>query len=266
MEDGVLLCRGCEEPYPVRRGTPRLVVEDRIGGADSFMRAVYSLGGPLVHDFAVRVILAAADGDFEETRWRSHVARRLGLSDLETREGGGPLRVLETGAGSGANLPYLLREARAPFELWASDINDEMLEGARRRIREDRLASPDGSPVRLLTADAHHLPFADGSFDRVLHVGGIGAFSDPARAVREMVRVARPGARILFVDEALDPSRTYTPFQLWYFWTLSPHAPFATTPRHLVPPGMRMVADEMLGRFYYLLAFDVPETTSSQST
>jgi len=35
----------------------------------------------------------------------------------------------------------------------------------------------------------------------VVHVGGINFFDVPALAAREMVRVARPGARIVIADE-----------------------------------------------------------------
>jgi SAM-dependent methyltransferase len=45
------------------------------------------------------------------------------------------------------------------------------------------------------------LPFRDAIFDCVFHVGGINFFSDKARAIAEMVRVARPGTKIVIVDE-----------------------------------------------------------------
>ena len=54
-------------------------------------------------------------------------------------------------------------------------------------------------------ANASFLPFRDGVFDAVIHVGGINTFEEKARALSEMFRVARPGARIVVVDEGLEP-------------------------------------------------------------
>jgi ubiquinone/menaquinone biosynthesis C-methylase UbiE len=49
---------------------------------------------------------------------------------------------------------------------------------------------------------AEALPFGAESFDTVLHVGGINFFSDKKRALDEMIRVARPGSKIVIADES----------------------------------------------------------------
>ena len=51
---------------------------------------------------------------------------------------------------------------------------------------------------------AEDLPFADNYFDIVFHVGGINFFSDKARAIAEMLRVAKPGTRLMIADETQD--------------------------------------------------------------
>ncbi len=56
-------------------------------------------------------------------------------------------------------------------------------------------------PADLFLGNAECLPFADSSFDVVFHVGGINFFNDRTKAIREMIRVARPGSRILIADE-----------------------------------------------------------------
>ena len=53
----------------------------------------------------------------------------------------------------------------------------------------------------LVRCNAETLPFADSCFDVVFHVGGINFFNDRAQAIREMIRVARPGSRLLIADE-----------------------------------------------------------------
>jgi ubiquinone/menaquinone biosynthesis C-methylase UbiE len=53
----------------------------------------------------------------------------------------------------------------------------------------------------LYLGNAESLPFADASFDVVFHVGGINFFNDRAKAIREMIRVAKPGSLLLISDE-----------------------------------------------------------------
>jgi len=47
--------------------------------------------------------------------------------------------------------------------------------------------------ANLFRGNAERLPFDDASFDVVFHAGGINFFSDRAKAIREMIRVAKPG-------------------------------------------------------------------------
>ena len=58
--------------------------------------------------------------------------------------------------------------------------------------------------LNLVNCAAEDLPFADQSFDVVLHVGGINFFSDKKRAIEEMIRVAKPGTKIMIADETSD--------------------------------------------------------------
>ena len=126
--------------------------------------------------------------------------------------------------------------------------------------------SVDGSHIRLLMADAHALPFADHVFDRVFHVGGIAAFGDPARAIREMVRVARPGTPITVVDEAFDNDRLSTPYHRWMFKMLTAFDPDVHVPREHLPANAEILYDKPLTRFYYCLSFRVPAPPSPVET
>jgi ubiquinone/menaquinone biosynthesis C-methylase UbiE len=61
--------------------------------------------------------------------------------------------------------------------------------------------------MRAAESDAGHLPFGDATFDAVFHYGGIAEFGDRAGAIREMVRVAKSGARIVICDVGLPTDR-----------------------------------------------------------
>ncbi len=58
--------------------------------------------------------------------------------------------------------------------------------------------------LRLILGEAEDLPFQDGQFDAVLSIGGFNHFNDPEKALREMARVARPGAQVVISDELPD--------------------------------------------------------------
>ncbi|KHL93873.1 hypothetical protein QW71_21130 [Paenibacillus sp. IHB B 3415] len=110
------------------------------------------------------------------------------LSSLELHGGD---RVLETSVGSGDNFPYLGVQA----ELYGLDISSGMLKQAVRNLRRWKLQG------HLFQGQAEKLPFKDNVFDCVYHVGGINYFSDPGAAVLEMIRVAKPGTRLMIADE-----------------------------------------------------------------
>ncbi|WP_086847924.1 class I SAM-dependent methyltransferase [Amycolatopsis kentuckyensis] len=105
--------------------------------------------------------------------------------------------VLEVAIGTGLNLPCYPAEVT----LTGLDLSEGMLAIARDRAR--RL----GRPVTLRQGSAHELPFPEASFDTVLCTFGLCAIPDPAAAVGEMVRVLRPGGRLILVDHVTSSSR-----------------------------------------------------------
>src|SRR6202035_247553 len=100
-------------------------------------------------------------------------------------------RVLEVGVGTGANLRYLPPD----IDFYGLDLSWGMLRKCRKKLRKC------SGPARLSQAEASHLPFRTEVFDCVFHVGGINFFSDPKRAIREMIWVAKPGTKIVISDE-----------------------------------------------------------------
>ncbi len=73
------------------------------------------------------------------------------------------------------------------------DISRSQLEACRRRA--------SGRKVWLAQCEAEELPLDDRRFDAVLSIGAFNYFNDPEGALREMARVARPGAPIVISDE-----------------------------------------------------------------
>jgi ubiquinone/menaquinone biosynthesis C-methylase UbiE len=216
------------------------------------MRALYDGLGSL-HDPGVRYALAAAQGMSEETL-RRRLMGWLDLDGLDAAWDRGPARVLEVGVGTGANLPYLAAALPPEREavVWGVDLSRTMLARCARTARKV------GVEVRLAVADAHALPFADGSFDRVFHVGGIGSYRDRRLALAEMARVARPGTPIVVVDEELSRGMehgvlAHLAFRAVTFNQWRPRAPLDD-----LPAEAREVEVEALSSFYYVLRFTCP--------
>jgi ubiquinone/menaquinone biosynthesis C-methylase UbiE len=103
---------------------------------------------------------------------------------------------LEIGAGSGAMAAQLL--ARYPaLTLVATDYDPGMLAHARKNL------SAFAGRATMQPADAARLPFDDDRFDLVLSFAMLHHVGDWQGAVREALRVLRPGGHFVGYD-ALD--------------------------------------------------------------
>lgn len=107
-----------------------------------------------------------------------HIAR---FADFEGARG---LRVLEIGVGLGTDF---IRFARAGAEATGVDLTERAIGLVRRRLELEGLSAD------LRVADAEQLPFEDGAFDRVYSWGVLHHTPDTEQAVREAIRVLRPG-------------------------------------------------------------------------
>lgn len=120
------------------------------------------------------------------TRERRKAVRRLRLKPGD--------RVLEVSVGTGTNLPLMADETGAKARLVGLDISRAMLD-----VCSAKSARLGISPA-LVEGEAAHLPFADSSFDAVLHHGGLAEFGDKPTAIAEMFRVVRSGGRVVICD------------------------------------------------------------------
>ena len=158
----------------------------------------------------------------DERAWRDHFNRTarsydwkerlwgllLGYSDdrsrrelvgrLELKAG---QRVLEVSTGTGTNLLLAAGDLGPGGSMVGADISVEMLRLCRGKLARYRHRAD------VVVSDAARLPFASDSFDAVLHFGAVSMFSDKKAAIDEMVRVARPGARLVIGDVGLLPAK-----------------------------------------------------------
>lgn len=251
-----LVCSTCVRAWPMRGALPCLFDSTTVRGNDRLMKLIYDNLAPL-HDPAVSILLPLMGSGTEE-RMRHRYVERLDLRSLRPTDGG-PVRILEVGMGTGANVPRVYDDVPAgvEVELWGVDLAEMMLRGCLRRVRRAHRAMP-----RLVLADAHALPFRDGFFDRVFHVGATNNFRDPDLAFREMARVAKPGTPIVVVDERLAPDERHTLYHR-AMYRLATFYDFAQRdPKTMVPPDATDVRDEQIARFFYCLTFSMPEASA----
>jgi ubiquinone/menaquinone biosynthesis C-methylase UbiE len=99
-------------------------------------------------------------------------------------------RLLDVGFGTGLSLPHY----PPSVEVVGVDASLGMLRFARREAAEH------GRSVQLVQVDAEHLAFPDHSFDSVAFNLCLCTIPNPARALQEALRVARPGAPMVFLE------------------------------------------------------------------
>lgn len=121
--------------------------------------------------------------------------------------------VLDVATGT-ARLPLaLLRRLHFDGRIVALDLSRRML-----RLAHEKLA-PFDDRVTLLRQDAMRLPFPDEIFDVVACLEALEFLPGPARSLREMVRVLRPGGVLLTTNRVgweakLLPGKALSPKQL----------------------------------------------------
>jgi SAM-dependent methyltransferase len=102
-------------------------------------------------------------------------------------------RVLDIGCGVGTTAIAMAR--RFGLRVTAADLSPLMRERAAANVRSAGVADR----VRVEEADITVLPYPDGAFDRVV-AEAVTMFVDRAQATRELVRVCRPGGRVLATE------------------------------------------------------------------
>lgn len=220
--------------YPIRDGIPLFV--SSVSGPNLKYQRLYDRIAP-GYDIAERIY-----GWFT----RRTDCRREILNELEISSRS---RVLEVSVGTGTNLRFMPRDA----ELFGVDLSWGMLQRCSRNLAKW------GRCAHLFQCEAERLPFCAEIFNCVFHVGGINFFSDKPRAIKEMIWVARPGAKIVIVDETekvVSGLYQRNPITRSYF---DPGSEKVSCPIDAVPEGMQDVqAREIADGKLYCLTFRKP--------
>jgi ubiquinone/menaquinone biosynthesis C-methylase UbiE len=221
----------------MRDGIPVLLEESTLSGLNQQYQGFYNRVAGL-YDPAIALAARLAGGPERQFRW--DYLRELGVQAGH--------RVLEVSIGTGANLRYLPAEAN----YFGLDLSWGMLKHCQRNLAKRR------QEAELILGNAEDLPLGDEAFDAVYHVGGINVFSNRARAICEMIRVAKSGAMIVLVDETTKLMESFK-------WVpsvrrmLDQYRGRFAAPVDLVPDGMAdMRVKDVAGGMMYCLVFRKP--------
>ena len=182
VSNGELLCSTCNRRYLVRNGIVHFIDPQELEGSNREFERYYNRLAPFYSIFTKLAFLPFGG----ERKARMEILDHLDL------DGG---RILEVSIGNGVNLPYL-SDAPNVCEIYGIDISIGQLSQCQRLIAKRNWQ------VDLFLAMAETLPFRQDVFDRVLHIGGINFFSNKKQSFDEMIRVLRPGGKVVIADEA----------------------------------------------------------------
>jgi ubiquinone/menaquinone biosynthesis C-methylase UbiE/uncharacterized protein YbaR (Trm112 family) len=240
IESGNLSCFTCQKIFPIKQGMPRFIQENELEGLNKTFAHLYDWFSWIYTGFSKVGFRLLGTSDSQ--------ARRELLARLEPRGG----KVLEVSIGPGNNLPYLLDSPSAP-EVFGLDISTGQLNRCRALIRRKSW------PVDVFQGNGEALPFKENNFDSVFHIGGINFFDHQQKAIDEMIRVAKPGTKIIICDENESGAGWYEKFLPGFKSAFHGQREAVIAPIRFVPDAMREVKlEDIWNGFMYCLEFRKP--------
>lgn len=145
-----------------------------------------------------------------DRRWRAFAARYLALGTGELG--------LDLGVGTADLSIAVIRRSGPGTRMIGMDITPEMLELGRAKVA--RLGLQDQIELRVGDAEAIALP--DNSIDGCCSAFTVRNVTDIRQGFREMLRVVRPGGRVVCLEVSHPPGKIFSPLFHFYFYQLAP--------------------------------------------
>ena len=192
--------RGClisssGNTYEIKDGIPDLTYPRQLAASDEHARKFYD---ERVEAYDQNLHLTFKTHREDENKLRNLFVDALDLSAAS--------KVLEISCGTGRDSEIIAGRLRSGGRLCLQDIAPAMLRRCRKRLAGVTV------PTSYGVSNACYLPYPDKYFDAVYSFGGLGEFSDIKRALAEMVRVSKVGAKVVVGDESIPPWLRETEF------------------------------------------------------
>ena len=145
-----------------------------------------------------------------DRRWRAFAARYLALGTGELG--------LDLGTGTADLSIAVIRRSGPGTRMIGMDITPEMLELGRRKIAHLGLQQS----IELRIGDAEHIDLPDNSVDGCCSAFMVRNLADIQQGFREMLRVVRPGGRVVCLEISHPPGKIFGSLFHFYFYRLAP--------------------------------------------
>lgn len=124
---------------------------------------------------------------------------RNSIIDKLNIDGKKGIRVLELSAGTGRDSVLIKKRLPEESELHVQDISLDMLKVLKNKFEDGQ--------VIITQSNAEALPYPDNYFDAIYSYGGVGMslYSDVKAQMNEIIRVTKPGAKVVIAGRGLAP-------------------------------------------------------------
>ena len=138
-----------------------------------------------------------------DRRWRKRAVREFSILDSR-------FSILDVACGTGDMVLELMKHG---CKVTGVDLSEEMLDIARKKTAS---ANFQLSTFNFQLGDAEALPFAEGEFDAVTCAFGVRNFVHLDQGLSEMLRVLKPGGRMVILELATPDNPLIRPFYNLY--------------------------------------------------
>ena len=128
-----------------------------------------------------------------------------------------PVQVLDLACGTG-DFSIAIAKALAGGHVTGVDLSEGMLAVMREKVDKAGL----GGMISIEEGDGENLRFPDNTFDRVTIAFGIRNFEDRPKGLKEMLRVLKPGGRLVILELSRPENKVIRWFYDLYFLHILP--------------------------------------------
>ncbi len=226
--------------YEFRQGIPDFIFPFELNEETEKSKEFYE-GRAKQYDDTLHLTFFTHNLDEDQTR--NSFIDELRISDNS--------KVLEVACGTGRDSVLIAERLTGNnSELHVQDIALDMILRCREKLNDY------GLKRSFCLSNASFLPYPDDYFDSCYSFGALGEIPDKKKTLEEMVRVTKPGGRVVFGDESVPVWHRDTKF---YEILLKTNPMFkAEIPYHEFPVEARKVKVEwVIGGTFYLVSFEV---------
>ena len=220
---------------------PNFIYPQKLSTCDQYFQDFYK-GRAKQYDDNLHLTFKTHGLDEEQSR--SNFIQRLQIKPEH--------RVLEIACGTGRDSLIISELLSSRGELHLQDFSFDMMSRCKEKFNKKKHLTS------FCLSNAMYLPYRNNFFNCIYSFGAFAEFSDPKRAISEMIRITKPGGRIVFGDECVPIWLRETD----YFKILCETNPmFASQlPLEFLPIEARNTSVEfVIGDSFYLISFDVGE-------